>query len=57
MQKDIRLEDPLETLRRETLEKIKQQEMKKQRLCSHSWIKLTWKTSVCYQCHKVILRN
>ena len=56
MQKDIRLEDPLETPG-ETLEKIKHQEMKKQRLCPHSWMKLTWKTSVCYQCHKVILRN
>lgn len=51
---DIRIIDPIEKIRNDFLNKIKEEQAKKQRLCLHKWFNLTMKCSVCLLCQKVM---
>jgi hypothetical protein len=53
---DTRLIDPIEKIRQDFFNKIKEEEQKKQRLCLHKWFNLTAKCSVCLLCQKVSMK-
>jgi hypothetical protein len=53
MNPDIRIIDPIEKIRNDFLNKLKEDLAKKQRICLHKWFNLTKTISVCLLCEKV----
>ncbi len=53
MNPDLRIIDPIEKIRQDFLNKLKEDKEKKQRLCIHKWFYLTKKIMVCTLCEKV----
>jgi hypothetical protein len=54
---DTRFIDPIEKIRQDFLNKIKEDKEKKQRLCIHKWFHLSKTVSVCLHCEKVNMLN